>query len=304
VYRIIADKYKDKNIKIVYFDRLDEHFKSFQNFEKIEWIEDIGSYNTEHDLMIMLDCGEYSRVSLNFDKLLKIQNKICIDHHASKPSEFTLSTIIPNIPSCSELIFRLFEEKMSLDKSLAETFLLGILTDTGNFVYLDSSQTETFLVAKKLIDISKVNITEFRQNFSTISKGEFDIVGEFIKNTNFVNVDGWPPFQYTYVSKEFLENGKYTKDEISTAGASYIVSYLTSIKDYNWGFVLKPKSGYCSVSFRSLPRSVNVRDVSEKMGIGGGHDRAAGGLFKESSDPLLCAEQIISWLKNNKPIMN
>ena len=304
MYRIITDKYKDKNVKIVYSNELDEHFKYFENFEKIEWVKDVSDYLMKFDLLIMLDCGNYSRFTKYPEKIQEVKNQICIDHHASLSSDFKLSTIIPSISSCSELIFRLFEEHITLDKNLAETFLLGILTDTGNFAFLDGAQSETLLIAKKLIDAGNISINTLRSNYIGISKREFNLVSEFIKNTSFGKVEGWPPFQYTFIRKEFIESENYTSNEIGTASSSYIAGYLTSLAGYTWGFIVKPKSNYCSVSMRALPGSVNVRDIVERMSIGGGHDRAAAGIFKKDDDPKeprVCIEKIIEWMENNKP---
>jgi phosphoesterase RecJ-like protein len=307
MYRIIKDNFPGKNARIIYSGELDGHFGYFENFDKIEWTDDVVNSLGNSDLLIALDCGSFSRFTRFSEKIQAVKNTICIDHHASVPDAFSASVIVPEMPSCSELIFRLFESHVVLDKNLSETFLLGILTDTGNFIFLDASQSDTFVVAKKLIDAGKINIGILRSTYTGISAREFELVQEFIRNTAFEKIEGWPPFQYTYVSREFTEKEQYTNNEFSTASTAYIAGYLTSIKDYTWGFIIKPKSSYCSVSMRSLPESVNVRELLERMELGGGHDRAAGGIFKKDTDPKdpkICVQQIIEWLKNNKPILN
>ncbi len=307
MYRIITDRYQDKDVRVVYSGELDAHFEYFENFTKIEWVDDVANHLDNSDLLIALDCGSFSRFTRFPEKIQEVKNTICIDHHASTPDTFTLSTIVPEMSSCSELIFTLFENSITLDKNLSETFLLGILTDTGNFAFLNPSQSDTFLTAKKLIDAGKININILRSKYTGISQRVFTLVQEFIKNTSFGEVEGWPPFQYTYASRDAMESGGYTDNEISAANGTYIAGYLTSLSGYDWGFIIKPKSSYCSVSMRSLPGSVNVRDLLERMSLGGGHDRAAGGIFKKDDDPKdpkICAEQIVEWMKNNKPVLN
>ncbi len=307
MYRILKDQYQDKNVRIAYSGEFDAHFDYFENFKKIEWTDDVANHLDAADLLIALDCGNFSRFTRFPEKTQEIKNTICIDHHASVPDTFTLSTIVAEMSSCSELIFKLFENKITLDKNLAETFILGILTDTGNFAFLDPSQSDTFLTAKKLIDAGKININILRSKYTGISQKEFSLVQEFVKNTSFREVEGWPPFQYTYVTRDAMESGGYTDNEIGAANSAYIAGYLTSLVGYDWGFIIKPKSLYCSVSMRSLPGGVNVRDLLERMSLGGGHDRAAGGIFKkdtDSKDPKMCVEQIVEWMKNNKPVLN
>lgn len=307
VYRIIRDKYKEKKVKIVYSNKIDENFSSFQNFDKIVWVEDMTEHIKDCDLLIVLDCGTLNRFTLHPEKLKDIKNTICIDHHASTPGEFTLSAIMPSIPSCSEVVFRLFENHMNLDKNLSEIVLLGILSDTGNFTFLNSSQSETFAVAQKLIKVGDINLTLLRERYAMISKREYDLLQEFVKNSSFGKVEGWPLFHFTFIDRDVVEKGGYSSNEVVGASRAYIAGYLTSIKGYKWGFILRPKSSYCGVSMRSLPGVVNVRDILERMSLGSGHDMAAGGIFKrenDSLDPKVCIEQIINWMKNNKPTSN
>lgn len=300
MYRIVSDKYKNKKVRIVYSGKPNEHFSYFENFDKIEWVEDMADNLGECDLLIMLDCSNYHRFTKNEEKVRAIKNQVSIDHHASEPEPVTLLTIVPEMPSCSELIFSLFEDYLKLDKNLAETFLLGIISDTGSFTFLDSSLSETFLITKKLLDVGGINIGILKSKYSSISKKEFDLLQEFIKNTTFKTIDGWPPFQCTYVSRDFVEEGKYTNNELTSASKAYIAHYFASIEGYIWGFIVRPKSTFCGISFRSL-YGLNVRKISEKMNLGSGHDRAAGGIFENETDPKICVDLTIKWLENNEP---
>lgn len=307
MYRIIYDRYPEKDLKIVYSGEIDERFSYFQNFGKIIWAEDMTDEVKDTDLLIVLDLSIHVRFTRYPEKLEHIKNQICIDHHASGSEDFTLSTIIPEMSSCSELIFRIFENSFTLDKNLAEIFLLGILSDTGSFSFVNSSQSETFSTAKKLLDVGDIQIDILKSKYSPMSAREFTLVQEFIKNTSFEEVQDWPPVQYSYISREFVQNGNYSDNEISAGSSLYVSMYIRSIKNYTWGFVLKPKNQYCAISARSLSGSVNVRDLFEKMSLGGGHDRASGGIFKrdgDSNDPQICIKQIVEWMKNNKPLMN
>ena len=306
VYRIITDKYKDKNVRIVYSNQYEESFSKFENFGKIEWVDDVTDEISDCNLLIALDCSLYTRFTRFPERVAEVKNTICIDHHASKPDKFTLSAIEPSVPSCAQLIFSLFEESMNLDKGLAEVFLLGIMTDTGNFVHIDSSQADTLLIAYKLASIGGINLHELQLRYSPISKREFTLLQEYVRNVAFGNVEGWPDFLYTFIERKFIEEGGYTNNETLIASKAFISKYLISISGYSWGFVFRPKTSFSGVSMRSTPGSVNVRDIVERMQIGGGHDRAAAGIFKregDSPDPHACIEKILEWLKNNKPVI-
>lgn len=302
IYKILTEKYPDKKIEITYTDQPTSRFEMFANFEKINFVEDIVNEIEKGSLLIMADGSQFSRFSHQPSKLKNLVGKtICIDHHSSPTDEFDLSLVVPTIPSTAEIIYQVFSKDNPIDKQLAEIYLLGILGDTGNFAYLKPNQTETFIIAKRLIETADIEVQEFQARYNTISKRIFEIVKQLIKNTQYHQVDNWPNFQTSYLSKEFKQSQNYTDHEISEGNHIYMSHYLRIIDDHTWGFTICPTANKQStISLRSLPNSVNVRDIVEKMGIGGGHDRAAGGEF-DNENVEECMEQLFTWIKNNKP---
>ena len=82
--------------------------------------------------------------------------------------------------------------------------------------------------------------------------------------------------------------------------------YLPRIQGQTWGFVFSPRSdGGVRMSSRSLAGSVNVRVLSEALGIGGGHDRASGANFKSENGEKIqvapCIEKVLEFMKNTQP---
>ena len=307
VYDLISSKYSQKNTRIVYTGETENKYAIFKNFDKIEFVPDLADALNDTDLLIMLDGGQYRRFSHNPERLKAIKVTICIDHHSSPSDEFSLSLIIPTCSSCTEIIYLSLCADAPISQELAEILLLGILGDTGNFTYLKPHQTETLVTAKRLLDISKVEIQEFQSRYRSISKRVFQIVRELMKNTSYAAVTGWPDVQYSFIEKSFKENGQYSDREVSEANNIYKSHYLRLIEGHPWGFVITPRSsGEFDISLRSLPRSVNVRDLMERMGIGGGHDRAAGGDFSSVSQVTSVEDAIkyvLNWQKDNPPVM-
>ena len=307
VFDLLSTKFPGKNLRIIYSSDPDPKYKVFKNFNKIKFVEDLADHIGNTDLLIMLDGGNFSRFSKKEEILKSIPNTICIDHHCSPIDKFTLSLVAPRYPACAEIIFRSLFNDFPIDKPLAEIFLMGILGDTGNFTYLKPNQSETLALAQKLLEISQVEIQEFQSRYRTISKREFVIIQELIKNTRYSSVENWPDFQYSFLERSYLKDNHFTDIEICEAGYLYSTEYIRTIEGYTWGFVVTPKSsGDIFVSCRSLPKSVNACDLMERMGIGGGHHRASGGTFTKTDLPLEvapCIEQILNWLKANPPVL-
>lgn len=307
VYTILNTKYPTKNIRIILTGEPYVKLNFFKNYDKIEFVKDIAEEVSNTDLLIMLDGSQYSRFSKQPEKLKAISQTICIDHHSSPPDEFSLSLISPQYSSCSEIIYLTFCSDSEVDKELAKIFILGVLADTGNFTYLKPHQTDTLITAKKLLDIGKIEIQEFQSRYRTISKRSFNIIQELIKNTNYGSSNVWPDFQYSFIGELFMNELKLTDNEVSEGCHVYMSNYLRMIDGYTWGFIITPKEdGNFNISGRSLPKSVSVRDLMERMKLGGGHDRAAGGTLNKSDNyhnVSECVEKVIAWINTNDPLI-
>ncbi len=302
MYTLLNDTVSDANIRICYSGLPVTRFKSFSNFDKVEFVEDVAHEMKNIDLVIFLDGGQYSRFSRMPEKLKSVPKTICIDHHASIPDDFTLSLIDTSSVSTTELIYSLADgDKIS--KDFAEAILMGLLGDTGNFSFLPPEKSAVFDIAKKLVSIIEIPIDVFQSRYRAISQREFTLVGILIKNTRYIDTRDWPGAQYSFLDVENVEKGKYTDEEVSAANHIYMGAYLRSIEGYTWGFVVTPRTlGDWRISGRSLPGSVNVRKLFEELGIGGGHDRASGGSFKgENLTSEICVQKIVEWMKKNKP---
>ncbi len=94
---------------------------------------------------------------------------------------------------------------------------------------------------------------------------------------------------------------------MSAASHIYMGQYLPRVQGYAWGFVITPRiDGSTRMSGRSLATSVNVRDMHERLGIGGGHDRASGGIFKKENidvEPKQCIVEVLEWMEHNVPLI-
>jgi phosphoesterase RecJ-like protein len=309
VYSYISIKFPDKKVRMLYTGEKLDRYNYFKNYDKIEFFPDMANNLGDCDLLIGLDGSQFERYSRKPEILKEFKGKtICIDHHSSPVDSYNLSLILPNASSTSEIIYKEFFENSGLPNEVAESLLLGILGDTGNFVFLKPHQSHVFETAKKLQDVLQIDIQDFEAKYSLSSPRVFELVKLLLLNTQYGKVKNWPMFMYTYLSLENVSSDNYTDTEISDASHWYMSTYLRMIDGYPWGFVVSPKSdGRCGISFRSLPGSVNTRSISERMKIGGGHDRASGGTFKKVDKVVIpedCIQKVFDWLKQNPVVLS
>lgn len=303
IYAILTEKYPEKDIRIIYTGVSVDRYKVFQGFSSIHWVDDVANHLEGIDTLITLDASNWRRFSKHEEILAAIPVRIGLDHHASLPDEYTLLFKDETASSNTELIYRVFLEGGLLSKEIAEYVLLGVLGDTANFSHVKPSHAETLLLGKTLIETVGMPIDQFRSRYGSIPLRIIPLLQELVKNTTYVTVEGWPPVQYTFADRVMATAANYTDEEMSAASHIYMGQYLPRVEGYGWGFVVTPRSdGGCRQSGRSLPTSVNVRDFHEKLGIGSGHDRAAGGYVQEP-DPKAWAEQVLEWMKENKPLI-
>ncbi len=307
MYTILVATYPAKDIRIVYTGSAVDRYKCFPNFEKVQFVPDIATETADTDLLIVLDVSQLVRVSPNPAALQHIAKTVVIDHHASAPDQFSLSLIHSGYSSNCELVYTAFDAGTMLTQPLAQYFLLGIIGDTGNFAHVSPEQSSVFAVAKKLIVAVGMSIDKFRSRYGGIPQRIIPLLQELVKNTTYKTITGWPDVQYSYIDREALVSGNYSDEDMSAASHIYMGQYLPRIQGYDWGFVATPRvDGSVRMSSRSLPGSVNVRDVNERMGIGGGHDRASGGAFKKETvdrEPKQCIVEVLSWMEHNAPVL-
>ncbi len=302
MYHIVTHRFPDKTVIMPYTGERDTRFESFKYFDKVEFMPDMADAVEESDTLIVVDGSQLHRFTFNPEKLATVATRICIDHHASQVDDFSLSMVVAHAPANAEVIYRLFCTDQIIAKDVAELFLLGILTDTNNFSFLTPDQTDTLLIGKKLLDIAGVEIQDFERRYSTLSARQFALLKELIKNTDFGSAAGWPDFQCSFIGRDFVHQGEFADSEISMASGTYADTFLRKIQGHTWGFSVTPRSnGDVSVSSRSLPGSVNVRQFMERLCKGGGHDRAAGGSYK-NAQPEEVVATITAWIAQNQPI--
>ena len=294
-------KVDSSKLKIIYTGEKSEKWNTLANFEKINFVNDLYNHVSSSDTLIMLDGGAYKRFSRK-EEMEKFAGKtICLDHHPIPGNQFHLQLVAKQYTSTSEILYRLLFSDKKLERQICEILLLGIVGDTDSFRFINSTTAGVLSIAERLIHEGEINVNSFIGRFEKINKNSYQILIELIKNSKIKKIKEWPEFVWSYISMEKCVKLGYTDNDISE-GSSYFTRYLTAVKGSDWGMAVTPRlhDRTHSVSFRSLPGSVVTRDIGEKMGIGGGHDRASGGKIL-TDNTKTAAKVIFDWMKKNKP---
>lgn len=266
---------------------LDDNVPEIYKFlEGARSVQKPGSFSgTDYDSIISVDCGDLERLG-GVSELIGDKQLINIDHHISNTKFGAINLVEEHAAATAEIIYRLIKSMgIFIDKEMAECIYTGIVTDTGQFQYSNTTE-DTHVIAAELI-IAGVNPSDiFNRVYQNNPKEKVLLIKEALKSLEFHFDD---KVSIISISKNQLDN--ITKDELDTEG---VVNLGRDIANVEVAAFLKEKeANVIRVSLRSKNR-VDVCSIAKAFG-GGGHTRAAGctieGTIEQAKEKLLSALQ-------------
>jgi len=239
---------------------------------------------TAYDVVLVLDCGSLSRtnlaeeimaVSRSFDRPYIIE----IDHHPKMDDFADLEIRQPEKAATVEIIYNfLRENKINLNKNLANCILTGLLTDTGNFLYSSSSNLN-IAIASEMLNLGAqfpkiINSTLRNQNLLTMK-----LWGLTMDNLR-INTDY--NLAYSVITKDDIDNlTKLGSKEELEKYLNYdvygdIAGFLSNLSEVRAIMLLREEEwGRIKGSLRTSRPEVDISGLAKQLG-GGGHPKASG----------------------------
>lgn len=248
------------------------------------------------DLIIVLDCGSLSRTDLATEilelKTLETSPYIIeFDHHPKIDDYSDLEIRNPDKAATTEIIYDFFKEnKIGFNKNSANCILTGILTDTGNFLYPNSSEHNLEIAS---------HMMAYGAQFPKI-------VNNILRNKNFLVMKLWGlAMNNLRVNKKYsLAYSVITKDdlvELNKLGSTEeiehylhsdvfgdIAGFLGNLSDVKATMLLREEGGKIKGSLRTSRPEMDISGLAKHLG-GGGHPKASGfsiegQILKEGND--------------------
>lgn len=225
------------------------------------------------DVSMAVDCSELSRFPNLVDIFSSGKTTICLDHHLNSDPEFDYCYVDPTAAAAGELVYKLMKTMNYIpSKSEAEDLFAAITTDTGDFLYSNTTK-ETHEIVCELydseIDVSSVSAAIYENE----SPEKLELIGTAVGQMEFY-ADG--KIAATTVTKNML-----AKTGAVMSDAEPVVARLRTVRGVEIALVFKERDeGKISCSMRSKSYA-NVQKIAAKFG-GGGHVRAAGCTIKTS----------------------
>ncbi|CEA00749.1 Bifunctional oligoribonuclease and PAP phosphatase NrnA [Jeotgalicoccus saudimassiliensis] len=220
----------------------------------------------ERPLVIVVDTGNQERI----DGTLEYAEKVVkIDHHPNVEQYGDVSIVETEVSSASELIYLLIGmwDSSAMNDEAAALFYMGIVGDTGRFLYNNTSQL-THAVASKLKEYH-FDAADLNNQMHKSSRNKFKYKGYLIHNAVFTDSG----IAYVYVPKSVMADY-----ELSVSEAGLDVNIFREIEDVKVWFIALEGDGEIRVRLRS--KEVVINDVAA-MFDGGGHPLASGVRVKD-----------------------
>ena len=252
--RIIKDNFPQKKV-----------FTDGKNNESLSFLgknDQLAEKDYLNSLVIICDTASQERIDSQHWKLSK--DKIKIDHHVKGENYADYEWVDSTYSATCEMIGELARNaNLKISKEAANFLLLGIITDSGRFLYSNTTsrtfQIAAFLLAKGA-DINYLCTNLYQQNLNILKfKG-------YVLNNFALTKQG---VAFTKITLDTLRQYNINRLE-----AKSVINIFANVEEVKiWLFAIEQEKELIKVSIRSSRYVIN--EIAEKYN-GGGHKFAAG----------------------------
>ena len=239
-----------------YFDKIRSDYENL----------DFASY----DLIIVLDCGQLDRTGLTEEINNKNEDQyvIEIDHHPKVYDYANLEIRFTEAAATAEILYYFFKtNNIKINKKTANCILTGILTDTGNLLYENTSK-ETVKIASEMLTRGAKFPLILENTSRNKSLSGMKVWGQIMSN---LKLNKKYNFAYSALTYDEIKNSDASDEEME--GVAGFLSNLNGVKGLL--FLREVKPGIIKGSLRSTYPKIDISKLAGHLG-GGGHPRASG----------------------------
>ncbi|MCL2851059.1 MAG: bifunctional oligoribonuclease/PAP phosphatase NrnA [Firmicutes bacterium] len=221
----------------------------------------------KYDLFIIVDTGDEPRLGA-CSRLRTVAKKVLvIDHHLNPTMEATTLVSNPTRGSVGEMVYELLvANKIEITQSIAESLYTAISSDTGRFLFPNTSPY-THQAAANLL---KVGINSVAINYNNFQVYDSDKLSCFLKVLRRIKFHDDGVIASIHLNYRLVKKYGFSQDE-----RHKMQGYATDARGVRVSiFMTEKERNVFNVSLRSHG-DTNVAAIAKHFG-GGGHKNAAG----------------------------
>ena len=234
---------------------------------------------------IFLDCGNLDRNPLA--ELRDAEPLLNIDHHHDNTGFGTINLVEPHASCTAEIVWDLMGGLgVEPDPQVAEALYMGLITDTGRFMYENTTPRSHRMAAALLeagVDVPAV----YKRLYEDLPAGKLTLLGLALGHLQ--RYDDGELTIATLSAADFRSaeaEDSYSEGIIDQLRALHGTKVAALVRELSSG----ERKGQHKVSLRATDDDVDVSAIGRAQG-GGGHRRAAG--FTTSLD----GEELVAFLR-------
>jgi phosphoesterase RecJ-like protein len=228
---------------------------------------------------VFLDCGNIDRMPVDFLQR-EGQHILNIDHHHDNTRFGTVNLVVGDASCTAEILWELARELgVEITQSMAEALYIALITDTGRFMY-DNTTARSHVMAAELIDAGVDVAGVYRQLYQDLPFPRLQLLARALASVRRYD-DGRLTVAHL-TRADFGETGALESD------SEGVVDHLRSVEETKVAVLIRElldRDGR-KVSLRSTDGAVDVSVIARSLG-GGGHRQAAGATTDVPFDDLI-----------------
>ncbi len=235
--------------------------------------------------VVFLDCGNIDRNSASV--LRDGAHLLNIDHHHDNTLFGTLNHVVPDASCTAEIVWDLMHGLgLSVSPGVAEALYIGLITDTGRFMYENTGPRAHLMAAELLevgVDVAQIN----RRLYEDMPTEKLALLGLALGQ-----MQRYDAGELTMVALSAEDFERTAAEESHSEG---IIDQLRALQGTKVAVLVRELSsgerkGQHKVSLRATGDDVDVSIIARAQG-GGGHRRAAG------FSTTLAPEELVEFLR-------
>lgn len=253
-----------KNCICLNFEPLPEQISWLSGAEKVQnFLPD----DVEFDMAFLMETTEARRMGDRVNFFARARETVHLDHHIGVTGLGSINILEEKASSTCEILYNILEKTgVELNLACREALYVGIMTDTGNFRYNNSTPRSHEIVAS-LIGKDLIVDEIYKKVYENTSYKRTVIHGTVMSRAQSL-CDG--KLISSWLSLD--DFARINAEEVDADGA---IRNISCIKGIEAALLFKEvEGGKVKISFRSTGR-IDVMEISRKFN-GGGHKLASG----------------------------
>lgn len=256
-------------------------------FFSLDGLVSVPPADIEERTIVFLDCGNIDR---NPADALKFEGAhiLNVDHHHDNTHFGTVNHVVPEASCTAEIVWDLMRGlEVEATTSIAEALYVGLVTDTGKFMY-ENTGTRAHVMAAELIDAGVDVHDIYRRIYEGIPYAKLALLARGLAQVE--RYDGGRLTATRLTAEDYRATGA---EENYSEG---VIDHLRSVEGTAVAALVRDRlgpgqEGLRKVSLRASDHRVDVSAIARMQG-GGGHRQAAG------FSTALAWEELVAFLRD------